>query len=272
MKISVIVTTYNSPLFLQKVTDSLLNKERPADEIIIADDGSDADTARVIDAFTQKAPCPVFHIWQENKGFRASKIRNKAIKKSSGDYIILLDGDCIIDRHFIADHECLAEKGFFIQGKRVHVNRNAVAFFDKDIANSKYSLIKLAVSGKISNEHHLVRLPRYFSISNKRLKGIKSCNMSFFREDILAVNGFNEDYVGWGNEDSDLACRFFKYGLSKKVHPFMAICFHLWHPSNRVLNKENAHFLRAAIASAEFYCKNGLIKEGEQTGKEGDGS
>jgi hypothetical protein len=94
--------------------------------------------------------------------------------------------------------------------------------------------------------------------------------MSFFRDDIFAVNGFNEDYEGWGNEDSDLACRFFKYGLSKKVHPFMAICFHLWHPLNRVLNKENAHLLQAAIRSAEFYCKNGLIQEGEQTDNGGD--
>ena len=263
MKVSLIVSTYDNPLFLKKVTDSILKQILMPAEVIIADDGSGADTAAVVEAFRNKAPFRTVHVWQENKGFRAAMIRNKAIEKSTGDYIILLDGDCVINRYFISDHHCLAEKGCFIQGKRVLVTRDNVSSFNKDVANSKYSLIKLAMLLKISNAHHLLRLPAYFYISNMSLKGIKSCNMSFFRKDIFGINGFNEDYVGWGNEDSDLACRFFKYGLSKKVHPFMAICFHLWHPSNKRLNHANAELLRAAIASDNFLCKNGLIKRND---------
>ena len=85
--------------------------------------------------------------------------------------------------------------------------------------------------------------------------------MSFFREDILAVNGFNEEFVKWGNEDSELACRFFKYGLIKKVHQFMAVCFHLWHPTNKTPSDETRKLLAATMASKEYFCERGLTKK-----------
>lgn len=261
MKVSLIITTYNNPLALKKSTDSALNQTMPQDEVLIADDGSDESTAAVVKDFSENAPFPVFHVRQENRGFRAAKIRNEAIKQSSGDYIILLDGDCVMNRHFVSDHLFLAEDKCFIQGKRVLVNRDTVALFDRRHVASLPALIKMALTGKITNFHHLIRLPRYLSIKNRKLKGIKSCNMSFFRKDILAVNGFNEDFVGWGNEDSELACRFFKYGLMKKVHQFMAICFHLWHPANETVSNLNEKLLSSTLASDGYFCRNGILKK-----------
>ena len=261
MKISLIITTYNNPLALEKVAASTLYQTMPPGEIIIADDGSDNHTAAVVKSFADTAPFPVVHVWQEDKGFRAAKIRNKAISRASGDYIILLDGDCVLNRHFIEDHAALSEKGCFIQGKRIHVNKNAVGSFDQKTADSSLTLLAMALTGRITNFHHLIRLPYYPGFKNRKLKGIKSCNMSFFRKDIMAVNGFNEDFEGWGNEDSELACRFFKYGLIKKVHPFMVVCFHLWHPTNKIVTHCNKFLLSAAVSSKEYFCKNGLIKE-----------
>ncbi len=238
-----------------------VSQRRLPDEVIIADDGSDEHTASLVKRFSETAPVPVSHVWQEDRGFRAAKIRNEAIKQSSGDYIVILDGDCVVSRHFISDHLSLAEKACFIQGKRVLVNRDAVEAFDHRHADSARALLKMAVTGRISNVHHLLRLPNFPSVRNRKLKGIKSCNMSFFRSDMLAVNGFNEDFVGWGNEDSELAARFFKYGILKKVHPFMAICFHLWHPTSKAVTDENQRLLSSAIASREFFCKNGILKK-----------
>ena len=260
MKVSVITTTYNSPLFLKKVLDGfLLQKEAPHD-FIIADDGSETDTAQVIKSFSEVAPFPVLHIWQEHKGFRAARIRNKALNQSSGDYIILLDGDCVVNSSFISDHLSMSEEGYFIQGKRILVKKNASAGFTPAHANSFVSLVKFALTGKISNIHHLIRLPFLPPVKNRSLNNIKSCNMSFFKKDLLAVNGFNEDFVGWGNEDSELVCRFFKYGLTKKVHHFMSLCFHLWHPANKIVSEKNRQLLSDSIASKEYYCRNGLIK------------
>jgi len=261
LKISLIITTYNTPAALEKATDSILSQTKMPDEALIADDGSGEDTARVVKTFSGIASFPVFHVWQENKGFRAAKIRNEAIKQSTGDYIILLDGDCVMNRHFVSDHMALAEKGCFIQGKRAHVSRNAVEGFSHKQADSALALMKIALTGRISNVHHLFRFPSCPPVKNRRHEGIKSCNMSFFREDILAVNGFNEDFVGWGNEDSELACRFFKYGLMKKVHQFMAICFHLWHPTNKIIPNGNKEILLASLTSKEYVCRNGILKE-----------
>jgi glycosyltransferase involved in cell wall biosynthesis len=261
LKVSLIITTYNAPKALGKASESVLHQTRLPDEVIIADDGSDDTTASLVKRFSEAAPVPVFHVWHEHRGFRAAKIRNEAIKRSSGDYIILLDGDCVVNRHFVSDHLALAEKGYFIQGKRVHVNRDAVGWFTHDEAGSVFSLIKMAITCRISNVHHIMRMPFFPPVKNRKLKGIKSCNMSFFRRDIFAVNGFNEEFMKWGNEDSELACRFFKYGLIKKVHPFMAICFHLWHPTNKTTTDETGKLLAATIASKEYFCKNGLTRK-----------
>lgn len=261
MKTSLIITTYNSPELLLKVLGSILVQTRPPDEVIIADDGSGEETGGLVKDFSGTAPFPVFHVWQENKGFRAAKIRNEAIKRSSGDYIILLDGDCAVNRHFVADHLLLAEDGYFIQGKRVHVNRDAISSFDSACTNSLRELTKMALTGRISNIHHLIRLHNVGLFRNRSLKKVKSCNMSFFRKDILAVNGFNEDFVGWGNEDSELAYRFFKYGLVKKVHLFMAICFHMWHQSNKFPDN-NKQILLETMLKDEYFCANGIIKKG----------
>ncbi len=260
MKISLIIATHNDPIALEKVIRGVLRQIRFPDEVIIAEDGLDDATAALVKGFIGVVPFPLLHVGQEHRGFRAAKIRNEAIKRSSGDYIILLDGDCIINRHFVADHMALAEEGYFIQGKRVHVNRSAVERFCHDHTDSPFTLINMAILREISNVHHILRMPFLPSVKNRKLKGIKSCNMSFFREDILAVNGFNEDFVEWGNEDSELACRFFKYGLIKKVHPFMAICFHLWHPTNKTSSDTTRKLLAATIASKEYVCKNGIIK------------
>jgi glycosyltransferase involved in cell wall biosynthesis len=240
--------------------DSIVIQARPPDEVIIADDGSGEETAGVVKRFAGIAPFSVLHVWQENKGFRAAKIRNEAIRRSSGEYLILLDGDCVVNRHFISDHLSLKEQGHFIQGKRVHVRENTVALFTYEHANSVEALIRMTLTGRISNIHHLIRLPVYFSVRNRKLKGIKSCNMSFLKGDALAVNGFNEDFVGWGNEDSDLAARFFHYGLTKKTHQFMAICFHLWHPTNKRVLNGNKELLAATLASKEYFCRNGIVK------------
>ncbi len=260
MTVSVIITTYNNHRVLAKVMESIARQRRLPDEVFIADDGSDEQTASAVNLFSKTALFPVRHVRHDHIGFRAAKIRNEAIKRASGDYLILLDGDCIVNAHFVSDHLFLSEEGYFIQGKRIHVVKDAVDVFTYEHANSFSSLLKLALHGRITNIHHLIRLPFDFSAKTRKLKGIKSCNMSFFRKDILAVNGFNEDFVGWGNEDSELACRFFRYGLTKKVHAFMAICFHLWHPSNKFAAEGNRELLSATLRSAEYYCRNGILK------------
>ncbi len=265
MKISLVVSTYNTPEYLKKVLEGIkLQTERPY-EALIADDGSGPETAETVERCRRALPFPVVHLWQEDRGFRAAKIRNEAIKKSSGDYIIALDGDCVPERHFISDHAALARKGFFFQGKRMLLGRRASASFEPALAQETGFLLKLFLSGGLKNAHHLLRLPFMpgFSFGGRSLRGTRSCNMGFFREDLMAVNGFNEDFVGWGREDSELAARLYKYGLGRKSHPFRALCFHLWHEENdRSGLEKNEELLADVLARPEYRCKNGISKLG----------
>ena len=122
MRVSLIITTYNRPDALFIVLDSVKRQTRLPDEIIIADDGSDEFTKNCISEFNNNSPLKVIHSWQEDRGFRAAKSRNKAIAKSSYEYIILVDGDVILHEKFIEDHLNHAEESFFVQGSRALLN------------------------------------------------------------------------------------------------------------------------------------------------------
>jgi len=259
MQLSVIVTTYNRPKALERVIVGLQYQTRLPDEVIIADDGSGRETAELVQRLATSGPFPLHHVRHADKGFRAAAIRNKAIKKATGKYILSLDGDCIPERHFIADHEYLAEDGFFYQGRRMLVSKGLSTEFTYRKTNSALKKLRLLMSGQIGNPHHLMRLTHWPPRISTSTVGIMSCNMGFWKNDLLSVNGFNQDFAGWGREDSELAVRLFKFGLKRKSHPFMAICFHLWHPQNdRRHLPDNNELLAAAQNSQQYICSNGI--------------
>ena len=261
MKISVIVPTYNRPDALKKVLDGLACQTRPPHEIIIADDGSTQETARMLDAYGNRSDVPVHHVWQADEGFRLSRIRNKAILKACGDYLIMLDGDCIPEKHFVEDHLSLAEKGCFFQGKRVIVNQKSEPQFTFVDMDSFARRLVHAIKLDISNYHHILRIPFWPAHRTPKLSGIRGCNMGFFRQDLVAVNGYNQDIQGWGREDQEIVVRLYKYGLTRKENPFKAICYHLWHRENSRNNLEkNDRILENAVASAAFFCESGLTQ------------
>ncbi len=267
MRLAVIVSTYNSPDALKKVLDGLLEQTRLPDEVLVADDGSDEKTAQLINCYKRLRfdALRIKHIWHEDKGFRASEIRNRAILQATSDYLILLDGDCIPNRHFVRDHLALAQKGCFFQGKRVIVGRKVSLHFTHKYVNSFRVLIKYLFTGAISNGHHIFRLPFGPFFYSVKLSGIRACNMGVFKSDFYAVNGFNQAFCGWGKEDSELVVRLYKYGLKRKEHPFRAICYHLWHEMcGRESILKNERLLNQAKQSQGFYCATGMIQKADR--------
>jgi glycosyltransferase involved in cell wall biosynthesis len=261
MQLSVIMTTYNRPGVLQRVLEGLAQQTRLPDEVIIADDGSGTETADVIECFKKTSPFILEHVWHADQGFRAATIRNKAIRKSTGAYLVSLDGDCIPDRWFIADHLKLARQGAFFQGKRILVGKALSQTFTFRDIDTFYKKMKLLFAPGIGNRHHLARIPFFPVATSKNLSGIRSCNMGFHRDDIFAVNGFNEDFNGWGREDSELAVRLYNYGLKRVTHAFAAVCYHLWHAENdRSGLARNDALLKWGIEKGATVCANGLEK------------
>lgn len=259
MKTSVLITTYNNPDYLRRVLVGFLNQTRAPDEILIADDGSTKDTARAIKDIEKGSPIKLVHIWHEDKGFRAAGIRNRAIASSIGEYIILSDGDTVPSRQLVEDHLKYSEQGHFIQGHRVLVGPDAsksFKFSDINLTNL-FRLLLTRGGGNLANG---LRLPPVVRVSMKR-SGIRSCNMSFFKKDVIAVNGFNEDFEGWGREDSELVERFYKYGLKRKDLKFRGCCYHLYHREfDRSAVDKNTRLLEKTASEGAHYCRNGLDK------------
>ncbi|MFQ3573323.1 MAG: glycosyltransferase family 2 protein [Thermodesulfovibrionales bacterium] len=260
-EISIIITTYNNPEYLKRVLGCFFKQILNPFEIIIADDGSTGDTRALVADFASRSPFEIIHVWHEDMGFRAAKIRNEALKVCRGQYVILLDGDCLVDRHFVSDHQRLAERGFFFQGKRVLIDRVMSQTIDEKVINSKrFDLFISALKGHIKNSHHLIRMPLIPAIRNRLLKGTRSCNLGGFVDDFFAVNGFDERFIGWGYEDSEFVSRLFKYGLKRKEHPFMAVCYHLWHEQSKKDNEQNLALLRSSIDEGGYYSRFGIKK------------
>lgn len=259
MKISVIVTTYNRPDALKKVLDGLLAQTCLPHEIIVADDGSGPETRQMLAPYLANENPIIKHVWQPDNGFRVAQIRNRAILACQGEYLVILDGDCIPERHFVADHLDLAEQGSFFQGKRVLVNERAADQFDHRDITSLIKVMGLVLLSKISNRHHIVRIPFFPSWKKTGLSGIRSCNMGIFKKDVLVVNGFNHEFIGWGREDSEFVARLYKYGLKRKENPFRAICYHLWHKENsRDRLADNDALLAHCRNSEDYFCSQGL--------------
>jgi len=257
MDVTLIITTFNRSDALELVLMSVLSQTIFPYEIIIADDGSSDDTELVIKQFQLKYK-NIIHSWHEDKGFRAAKSRNKAISLSTTDYIIIVDGDMILHNRFIEDHINLSERGFFIQGSRVLLTKEKT---DHVLLNKQinFGILEQGLKNKKNNLLLPFAFVNLISIKNQSLKGIKTCNMSFFKEDIININGFNEEFIGWGREDSELAVRFYNYGLRRKTVKFCAIQYHLWHQENSRNNLDaNDNLLNKALLSRKSSCALGI--------------
>lgn len=245
MKVSLVISTYNWPEALELSLMSALHQTRLPDEIIIADDGSKEETVRLVQSYQQRyqSVVPIIHVWHEDIGFRLAMIRNRALKAVSGDYVIQVDGDVVLDPHFIADHIDVAEKGYFIRGTRACVSEEVSKEFlqEKKISLRPYSK-------GVRQRFNATRLP--FAFSRKEADGskVKGCNMAFWRDDLVAVNGYNNQLQGWGHEDEELCWRLINLGLKKKIVKMHAVVYHLHHKlSSRALEDKHKDALNRCI-------------------------
>ena len=257
MLTSLIITTFNWKEALELSVRSVFKQTRLPSEIIIADDGSDSDTRHLIESLQKNSPLPIVHSWQPDMGFRLARSRNKALSIAKGDYIILIDGDIVTERNFIADHIEASREGYFIQGSRVLLNADST----KQALDKKELTLCLTDPG-VENRKNCIRsslLSKLFSFSSKRLTGIKTCNFAFWRKHAETVNGFNEDFVGWGREDSEFSARMLNYGLKRKNLKFKAVAYHLYHKINSRKHIEmNDKILEDTLKNHLVWCQNGL--------------
>lgn len=259
MKTSLVIATYNWTEALELVLLSVLKQSILPNEILIADDGSTKETKEVIEKYTKQFQSGIKHIWQEDNGFQKTIILNKTITQAKGDYIIQIDGDIVLHQHFIADHIQAAKTGSFIQGSRVFLNKKTTQQAILK-SNNNFSIFTSGISNRYNALHSPV-LSKLFSSKNNSLKGTRGCNFSFWKQDLIIANGYNEDMVGWGKEDTELSVRLMNNGLIKHKLKCLAVCFHLHHniSSREGLNINNT-ILAETISSKKTSCTNGINK------------
>lgn len=263
MKISLIIVTYNRPDALSLILKSIEKQAVLPDEVIIADDGSGKETQETIHKFQKNYPVPLLHVWHEDKGFRAAAIRNSAIKASSGDYLIFSDGDLFFHPCFIRDFKRNARKEEALIGSRVFLKHKATI---KRISNQNCKLVFPLISSEIeTNRLNAVRFPlinKFFKPLNYSSK-LRGGLLGVWRKNILTVNGWNEEFTGWGLEDTELVARLFNSGVIFRKIKFQAITYHLWHEiqsREKVIN--NQKLLDKTVQEKLSWCKKGL-KSGE---------
>jgi glycosyltransferase involved in cell wall biosynthesis len=257
MRVSLVITTYNRPDALLLVLRSVEGQLTQPDEVIIADDGSDIELQKLITDFQQSFNLNIIHSWQKDKGFRAAKSRNKAIAKSNFDYIVLIDGDMILHPEFINDHINQAQPSYFVQGSRVLLTKDKTnQTLDQQKIN--FSLLSNGLQNR-KNAIHSNFLSKLFSNKSNYLSGIRTCNMAFYKQDCININGFNNEFEGWGKEDSEFITRLLNSGINRKNVRFNAIQFHLWHNEyKRDSLEKNDAILQEAIENQTKWCYNGI--------------
>lgn len=268
-QISVIISTYNSPLWLSKVLWGFAAQTDTDFEIVIADDGSTEDTAQLIKDFQQNSNLTIQHVWHPDNGFQKCVILNKAIVASKGNYLIFTDGDCVPRREFVAVHRAKAKPGYFLSGAYFKLPMSCSQAIDKaaiesgDAFNIDWLIqhgypvngkkLRLTASGLMADVYNAL-IPT--------AKTWNGHNASGWKKDILAVNGFDER-MQYGGEDCEMGDRMKFNGIKVKRIRYTAICVHLDHARGYVTDEmraKNKQIRKNTQQQKKRYTEYGIVK------------
>jgi GT2 family glycosyltransferase len=266
---TLIISVYKNTSFLDAVLKSLPGQTLQNFEVIISEDGESEEMKEFLSHV--KMPFPVRHLTQEDIGWRKNHALNRAIREAKADWLVFIDGDCVLHPRFMEFHWKMADEKFILAGKRVKL--------DPDTSD-------LLISGKVKPEEMNSRILANFSKIKKqggafveeglfinpsgilgfltkvrKMRHLKGCNMSFHRKSIEAINGFDEDYVKPAvGEDADLLWRFQGLGYELKSVRNLAVQYHLFHKESWTDQEENLLIMKSNQQANQFVCKNGLKK------------
>lgn len=254
---SLIIATYDWKEALALVLETVREQKELPGEVLIADDGSPADTRELVLLQAEDFPVPLRHLWQEDAGFRKGRILNEAMARAAGEYLIAIDGDMLIHPEFVRSHLRLARPGWYIQGSRMMLGERATA---RTLAAGR--LRAGALSRDVRNRINGIHAP-VFSILSRGERGpiyrTRGCNISFWRDDIVRVNGYNEDMEGWGREDTELVARLMNSGVRRRNLKFAAVSYHLHHRA-RPTDADAANFelVLKVVRDGVTRCEHGI--------------
>lgn len=268
-KISLIVTLYNRLEYARNMILSLQQQTKQIDELIFADDGSGEDVYEYIKDLLEESKFKIKYVYQKDIGFRLAASRNNGARAAENEYLIFLDQDVIFDRDFI-------QKIYEARKKKRMVFSEALGSSEEEkekiqkIIKEKYNykeIYKIMPQEKKTEQDSLVKKEKLYNILYKlklRTRGAKIVGLIFslYKEDYIAINGFDENYVGWGHEDDDFGNRFFKYGGETHSFKFEKYPIHMYHKSASSkagsVNESYYRKRKKEISKSNYMCKYGF--------------
>lgn len=250
-RVSLFLTTYNWPQALTLCLQSLMHQTVLPDEVIVADDGSGDATRQVVEHFKTIAPFDLVHCWQPDEGYRINAIRNKAIAAASHPYIIQIDGDIIAHPRFVADHLAFARPGRFVIGRRNNISKPDTHHFCEQ---GKFDKLHSFRNYLVAVFHH------HLLYKNTSVKGVRGCNVAFWKEDAYKVNGYDLSMTSKGPNDKEFCARLVNAGVKAYNLKFYAIAYHLYHGEEGLrTNYEQVNGIyRDTLATGKVTCSRGL--------------
>jgi glycosyltransferase involved in cell wall biosynthesis len=254
---SLIIATYNWKEALALVLATVRAQTELPGEVLIADDGSAADTREFVAREAVSFPVPLRHVWQEDDGFRKGRILNKAMARARGEYLIAIDGDMLIHPEFVRSHLRFARRGWYIQGSRMMLGETATArtfAAGRRVAGALSRNVRNRVNGI-----HAPFLSRFSRGEPGPIYRTRGCNISYWRDDIVRVNGYDEALEGWGREDTELIARLMNSGVRRRNLKFAAVSYHLHHRTRpRDADAANFELVLKVVRERVARCANGI--------------
>lgn len=273
MRTTLIISVYNKTRELELIFCALLVQSFRDFEVIVSEDGENVNMKLLIDKWRQKNEFPLLHLTQEDKGFRKNKILNESVKKSSSEYLIFFDGDCIPHPDFVKAHFENRNSNSVLCGRRVNLTKSVSEKINENsIANLDYCRLKLSqiIYSSLNRDkndfnfnieegfifrNRVIR--KLFTNEDEHLLG---CNFSVHKTLLEKINGFDENYEGPGlGEDSDVEFRLRLAGAVFKSVRNLAVQYHMYHPKT-IEDVKNMKYFNEAKKSKNYICKNGLVK------------
>jgi len=232
--VSLLVTTFRRPRHLALALESLALQRGAAGrfEVIVSDDGSGDETAALVRSFAAHAGIPTRFTTQPHQGFRLARVRNNAARLARGDYLLFLDGDCVVPRHHVATHLARRRPGLALVGGQLRLPAEASRLLvPENLAlQAVAALVPAPERRRLARRHckawwqDVLRHP-----SKPRLVG---CDFGVWRHDYEAVNGSDERFAGWGQEDDDLGLRLRGLGVRLASVLDRTRSLHVWHETD----------------------------------------
>ncbi|WP_458734189.1 galactosyltransferase-related protein [Zobellella taiwanensis] len=265
IKLEIIMAAYNNVTVMKLALDGYLQQQDKDFSLCVADDGSGEEVSLLVNEYKRKG-LEIRHVWHEDNGFRRAKILNESISTSCADYIVFTDNDCIPDKHFVSDHKSWLKRGFMVSGRRVdlgaEVSESLISGeIDVGKLSNAFFLLKSSIFKKMSRVEIALRPPMLIcKIWSKKEKAFLGANMAVWREDLLKVNGFDNEFIGYGGEEVDLERRLKLSGVKLKSMRGRGCVYHMYHPE-RSVGEKTFSLLRRKRESKNIWVKDGIKNE-----------